>query len=174
MTYDTYVDSQQASAIFTSITDCQDLRLKKLDAWDWIIAVPPELFASGIIRLETVYPHCATDEQMNHLFCKIAQSNDIDTSLKKIHFESIDLTDLPPKIFSAAVLKMEDVYLGDSTVTADQAKAVLASIVRAEQLKLKKFYATVFFDDDNEDIDLQLLSKAEERVKLTIHEYVYE
>ena len=135
-------------------------------------AVPPTLFSSSIIRLETVYPHEATNDQVNLLFFTIAQSNN--TSLKKIETHSIDFTMLSPELFSKAVLRMEDVDLGDSHVTAEQVKAVLALIVKAEHLKLKKFSVSVFFDEDDEDIDLLLLSKAEERVKLTMDEYVYE
>ena len=89
---------------------------------------------------------------------------------------TIDLTKLSPGMFSKAVLKMEDVYLGNGewNVTADQVKATLASIVWTDHLKLKKFHVSVFFDEDDDDIDLTLVSKALERVKLNIDEYVYE
>ena len=127
-----------------------------------------ELFSTAIIRLEEVDPNGATDDHMIHLFTTLARTNN--SSLKKLYITSMDFTTLPADIFSQAILKMEDVCLGDSYVTAGQVKAVLSSILRAsaKDVNLKIFEVSPIFDDDEEDIDPQVLSKAKERVNLVV------
>ena len=48
--------------------------------------------------------------------------------------ESKDLTEISPKVFSRAIINMEEVDLGDSYVTNDQVKAVIKSIVKARKV----------------------------------------
>ena len=60
--------------------------------------------------------------------------------MRKIDLVSTDLTKISPNIFSTAIIRLEEVYLGDADLTRKQVKAVFTAIVEAKDLRLKTFH----------------------------------
>ena len=54
--------------------------------------------------------------------------------------EEKDLREISPMVFSQAILRLEEVDLGNSYVTPAQIKAVITSIVKAEIVRLRSLY----------------------------------
>ena len=124
--------------------------MRQLYFWDdddfYRSRLPPKVFARAIIRLEEVSLYGANDDCINRLFTVLAHSKEF--KLRSIDFYSKDLTEISPKIFSRAIIKLEEVDLGDSYVTNEQVKAVIKSIVKAEKVRLRSWHVEANFDFD--------------------------
>ena len=138
---DAIVGLNQAAAIFNSIVQCQDLKLRELVLWQNFerSEVSPEDFARAIIRLEEAILYSAEDDHISVLFTAIAQQSK-ESKLKRIYVEERDLMEISPMVFSQAILTLEEVDLGNSYVTPAQIKAVITSIVKAEIVRLRSLY----------------------------------
>ena len=81
----------------------------------------------------------AEDDYISGLFTAIAQQSK-EPKLKTIYLEEKDLREISPRIFSQAIIRLEEVDLGNSYVTPAQVKAVITSIVKAEIVILRSLY----------------------------------
>ena len=168
------VGYNQAAALFNKIQQysSKDLKLRELIFWDdddfYRSRIPPEVFARAIIRLEEVGLHGANDDCISELFTVLAHSREF--KLRSIDFYSKDLTEISPKIFSRAIIKLEEVDLGDSYVTNEQVKAVIKSIVKAEKVRLRSWYVEPNFDFDiaPHAKDLLQAKKRVEKLKIRV------
>ena len=173
---DADVGAKQAAAIYNTIQQysSKDLKLRQLILWDdddiyrSRSRVSPEVFARAIIRLEEVNLIGAEDDHLSGLFTAIAHSKEF--KLRSIYFESKDLTEISPKIFSRAIIKLEKVDLGDSHVTNEQIKAVIKSIVKAEKVRLRSWHVEANFDFDMAPHaqDLFEAKKRVEKLKISV------
>ena len=91
-----------------------------------------------MVRLEDVnVPYSASKEkeQLRCLFTEIAMSKEC--KLRNIVFESHDLYEISPEIFSRVILRLEEVDLNYALVRRKQAKVLFTAIVEAKELRLK-------------------------------------
>ena len=118
--------------------------------------------------MEEVGLHGANDDCISELFTVLAHSREF--KLRSIYFYSKDLTEISPKIFSRAIIKLEEVDLGDSHVTNEQIKAVIKSIVKAEKVRLRSWHVEANFDFDMAPHaqDLFEAKKRVEKLKISV------
>ena len=135
----TFLSSLQISALFSEILETRPLTLRTLKlAHTSLASVPPSVLARAVVRLEE-FPLLSSanlsTEQINCVLGEIEASQEV--RLRKVRFHHLDLSSVPPHVFSQAVLRLEDVDLYASHLTEQQIETLLVKIGSSEQVEVR-------------------------------------
>jgi len=149
----TQLNSQQTQAIFTAMGDDSNLRI--LDLWDNdLSSVEPKQLANSVIKLKEL-DLSNTDlnsQQMKAIFTAIGD----DSNLKKLSLRWSNLSSLEPKLIAKAVIKLEELDLGNITeLNSQQTKAIFMAL--GDDSNLKKLHLWVI---DLSSVEPKQLAKA--------------
>lgn len=163
--FDTQMRAEQIISLLTHIAQ-EDSKLRKLvlnnPGLDLLSGkhvfgrIPPPDLAKGVIRLEEVDLDKTglSAEQINCILVSIAQD---DTTLKKLDLRCKDLSRVEPEVLARAMIKLEDVNLCKTSLSADQIASILRSIVQKDT-KLKKL--DICYNSNLSNVPPEILSGA--------------
>ena len=123
--------AEQIVDLMIKIRDTKDLRIIKLPLYSHNISqVPPGVWASVITRMENVcpIPPVVTPLQLAAIFTSLASQQGEDIKLKSLNFLGVYLTFVSLKLLVEGILRLQEIRFTWSTITADQANAILSMV----------------------------------------------
>ena len=138
----------QTKAMFHSIAQSQDMKLKKLDVIDYISLrkLSPERLLhlpQAVVRLEEICLPNLRSEQAESVFTAIGQSDDL--RLKRLSVGVMEFSRVSPGVLARGLIRLENFHYGirfgsgsgSEVMTKEQGLAVIAAIAESEDLKLR-------------------------------------
>ena len=138
----------QTEAMFNSIAQSQDMKLKKLDVSDYIslrkLSAGRLLhLPQAIVRLEEICLPNLRSEQAESVFTAIGQSEDL--RLKRLSVGVMEFSRVSPGVLARGLIRLENFHYGirfgsgsgSEVMTKEQGLAVIAAIAESEDLKLR-------------------------------------
>ena len=128
----------QLNSMFSEITNCEDLKLTKLNLdFNDIEDAVPETLSSAVSRLTEVSLGCTfpTIDQLNILLDDISKSKK--ENLKMLDLGSSDLSDIPTDMLTKAMGRLEKFDLSDAHLTTTQLNALFSYLSQASDVKLQ-------------------------------------
>ena len=148
--------SQQARALFTSISGGTELRNLNLEGCSFSVSLDVELLATALNKLEEVNLPKLNGHQINAIMTSLASGG---SKLKALKIKGTDLSLVDPNLLVKAVNKLEEITMGSTktTMTKEQIVALLTGILEGDS-KLKKL--DVIMSDNLLTVEPVLLARA--------------
>ena len=137
--YQTQLTQDQLEGIFKTMAECEVLNLNNIDLrLNNISSIAPDLLSASAVRLEKI---CLEETQLTRdqimaLLTRITDSLDGTVKLKNLDIGKNDLSKVPPDLIAQSVLKLEDVSLKESQLTAQQVKTIFLAVSESKDLQL--------------------------------------
>ena len=122
--------------------------------------IPPDIVASSLVRIEDVKVKLSWDPVMA-LFNKI--SSDENIKLLKLSTDVItNLSHIPPETMAVAVVRLKEIDVNDTFLTAEQVQSIFNKIADCENLKLTRLNIS---DNDLSSVPADVMVKAISRLE---------
>ena len=120
-------------------TFCLDWRTRvwrERDVWDPVTFVTPDSWAKAVIWVEEVHLPRLSPVHLQHVFREIAVCGDL--KLKRLNIdEQVDLRETPAEDLTTAILRLEEINLMLTDMTAQQAESLCIKILHTEKFNLR-------------------------------------
>ena len=133
----TNLTPDQLQRIFTTIANCESLKLTELRIYDGnISSVPADVLAKAIPRLESIELRRTnlTPNQAQHLFTKIADCENLKLTELEVFWNN--LSSVSADVLAKAISRVKTVDLLSTDLTPKQVQRIFQMIANCENLKL--------------------------------------
>ena len=137
--YDSNLTADQVRAVFTGILEAEDLRLERLKiTLTGLESVEPGTLSRALVRVREVPLLSSTnltEQQMTKVFTQIAHDPLLRLSKLRLHW--MDFSSVEPRLFSQALVRLEQVDLYGTIHTEAQMLELFQRIAGTKQLRLR-------------------------------------
>ena len=137
--YNTKLTQDQLEGITKTVAECEVLKLNNIDLrYNNLSSLAPDILSLSAVRLKRISLEESqmTLDQSVALLTRISDSPDENLNLKQLEMGKNDLSQVPRDLIAQSILRLEDVSLKESQLTAEQIKSIFLAISDSKELRL--------------------------------------